>query len=392
MRSKKLVLTVVMAAMLAMTGCGSKKEPVEIEKTETVTMEDSIKEESTQAETKEESKQETEASTEEAETVGDEKAEANTEFTDLNKLLGKAVNSDDDEEIEDIFEDASEDTGYLGDNADTITNAFELLDVKVEDLDQFNMDLYEGENVLFYFTMYNDEELQTVDTGDEESFLTQYRNDNDEEIYVLFGSDEATSFDEAEVYCEEGTTMEYWAVGCKQNGIYMVAPIVAGNEEAGYYLVLPVLDSVGVEMPDTMSLTEQEISFKTDNEKADSEKKNNTSTATKAELTGDEYIYFEITGMEGDKESLMVNYELTNYYPMDVYISGAEIILNGEDITDAAAAFFEVDANDTIQDCFFIDGYELKAGDELVIKGMLTDHESMDEIGEIEFPIILKNK
>lgn len=387
MRSKKLVLTVAMAAMLAMAGCGSKKEAVEIEKTETVTMEDSIKEESTQEETKEE----TEASTEETETAGDEKAEANMEFTDLNKLLGRAVDSEEDE-AENILTDASEETGYLGDDADTITKSFELFDMTVEDLNQFNMDLYSGENVLFHFTMYNDEALQTMDTGDEESFLTQYRNDDDEEIYVLFGNDEATSYKEAEVYCEEGTTMEYWAVGCKQDGIYMVAPIVAGNEETGYYLVLPVLDSVGVETPNTMSLTEQGISFKADNEKADSEKKNNTSTATKAELTGDEYIYFEITGMEGDEEFLTVNYELTNYYPMDVYISGAEIILNGEDITDAAAAFFEVDANDTIEDCFFLEGYELKAGDELVIKGMLTDHESMDEIGEIEFPIVLKNK
>lgn len=383
MRSKKIVLTVVMAAMLTMAGCGSKAEKTTAETTETVTVVESTQEESTQAETTEETK--------ETETAGDDKAEADIEFTDMNKLLGKAVTSEEDD-MADAFESVSEETGYLGDSADEITNFFEILDVSVEELNQFNIDLYANEQVLFHFAMYNDEALETVNTGSSDSYLTQYIN-GDEEIYVLFGSDDAVEYEEAEVYCEEGTTMEYWGVGCKQKGIYLVAPVVAGNEEAGYYFVLPVLESVGVDVPDTMSLVDQGISFKTNEDKANKEsKEDNTKVTTTSELKGDEYIYFEITNITGDEESLTINYELTNYYPMDVYISDAVITLNGKDITDSTVGFFEGEANKTIEDCFFIDGYEVKAGDKLVIKGMLTDYSTFDEIGEIEFPLVLENK
>ena len=180
MRSKKIVLTVVMAAMLTMAGCGSKAEKTTAETTETVTVVESTQEESTQAETTEETK--------ETETAGDDKAEADIEFTDMNKLLGKAVTSEEDD-MADAFESVSEETGYLGDSADEITNFFEILDVSVEELNQFNIDLYANEQVLFHFAMYNDEALETVNTGSSDSYLTQYIN-GDEEIYARFVLDD----------------------------------------------------------------------------------------------------------------------------------------------------------------------------------------------------------
>lgn len=42
-----------------------------------------------------------------------------------------------------------------------------------------------------------------------------------EDFYVLFGTDEAATYEEAEVYCEEGTTVDYRVVGIAQeDGIF----------------------------------------------------------------------------------------------------------------------------------------------------------------------------
>lgn len=386
MRGKKVVLTVVMTAMLAMTGCGSKAEKTVAETTETTTVQETRTQEETAEETKAAEK-ETESATEETQTEADDKAKADTDFTDLNKLLGKSGDSEEENvSLLTAFADADEETGYIAGTAENIEKCFQALGIPVEDLSQAGMDENDGEDVLFRFTMYNEEALQTIDSGESDTYLTQLEY-NDEEFYVLFGSDEAVEYDEAEVYCEEGTTMDYWAVGSIQDGLYMVVPLIAGNEDTGYYFVLSALETVGVDMPNTMTLAEQGISFKTD----DGEEGNKAASTT-AKLTGDEYIYFEITGVEGDEEYMVVDYDLTNYYPMDVYISDATISVNGEDITDSTVSFFEVEANDTIEDSFFITGYELKAGDEIVIKGMLTDNETLEDIGMIEFPLVLENK
>lgn len=386
MRGKKVVLTVVMTAMLAMTGCGSKAEKTAAETTEATTVQETRTQEETAEETKAAEK-ETESATEETQTEADDKAKADTDFTDLNKLLGKSGDSEEENvSLLTAFADADEETGYIAGTAENIEKCFQALGIPVEDLSQAGMDENDGEDVLFRFTMYNEEALQTIDSGESDTYLTQLEY-NDEEFYVLFGSDEAVEYDEAEVYCEEGTTMDYWAVGSIQDGLYMVVPLIAGNEDTGYYFVLSALETVGVDMPNTMTLAEQGISFKTD----DGEEGNKAASTT-AKLTGDEYIYFEITGVEGDEEYMVVDYDLTNYYPMDVYISDATISVNGEDITDSTVSFFEVEANDTIEDSFFITGYELKAGDEIVIKGMLTDNETLEDIGMIEFPLVLENK
>ncbi len=361
MRSKKLVLAAVMAAMVVMTGCGEKAQTATVESTEAVTVEETT-EETTQEET---------------ETETEEETESDVEFTSLNQLFGN-----DSKETE-AFGDFDEETGYLGATSDEITEGFEACDIIVEDLSQDNRIVYEDEDVLYHFVMYNEDSVQEVADDDETNFLTQLTY-ADEEFYVLFGSDTAVEYEEALVYCEEDTTVEYWAIGSIQGDNYCLVPIAAGNDENGYYIVRTTLVTVGIDMSDTMSLLEQGIDFKTESSEG--------SSTSKLELTGEEYIYLEITGKEGDEESLTVYYEMTNYYPTDVYISDAEIELNGVDITDSTVAFFEVDANDTIEDCFFIDGYDLKVGDEIVISGMLIDGESLDEIGEIEFPMVLESR
>ena len=63
MRSKKLVLAAVMAAMVVMTGCGEKAQTATVESTEAVTVEETT-EETTQEETETETEEETESDVE----------------------------------------------------------------------------------------------------------------------------------------------------------------------------------------------------------------------------------------------------------------------------------------------------------------------------------------
>lgn len=365
MKNRKFVFAAVMAALVAMTGCGNKEQQTTAE---TATVQETVTEETTQEETTTEEKE--------------KETEKDTEVSSLKKLFGKADSAEEDE-IDEVFSNSDERTGYLGATSKEITKNLEACGITVDDLSRINMLYYEDEDAIFHFVMYNEDSLQAVDTGYGKSFMTQLVYD-EEEFYVLFGSDEAVEYEEALVYCEEGTMVEYWAVGSVEDDTYLLVPIVAGNEENGYYIVRTALESTGVDMSGTMSLVEQGIDFRTDSSAG--------SNPIKTELTGEEYIYLEITGTEGDAESLVVNYEITNTYPVDVYISDAVIELNGVDITDSTVAFFEAEAGKTMEDCFFIDGYELKSGDEIVISGMLTDNETMDDIGTIELPIALKRR
>ena len=188
MRGKKVVLTVVMAAMLAMTGCGSKAEKTAAETTEATTVQETRTQEETAEETKAAEK-ETESATEETQTEADDKAKADTDFTDLNKLLGKSGDSEEENvSLLTAFADADEETGYIAGTAENIEKCFQALGIPVEDLSQAGMDENDGEDVLFRFTMYNEEALQTIDSGESDTYLTQLEY-NDEEVYFLFGSD-----------------------------------------------------------------------------------------------------------------------------------------------------------------------------------------------------------
>ena len=383
MRSKKLVLAAIAAAMLSMTGCGSIAQQI---KTDATKQEETKQEETKEKETKEETK-ETEEKEETKETEETkEKEDKNSDSAKLEEIFGTEADGK-------AFVDFDEETGYLGATSKEIANGLEAYGIIIDDLSQDNMDYYDDaeDQVLFHFAMYNEESVQEVESGDCNSFVTQLLLDN-EEFYVLFGNDEAVEYEDAVVYCEEGTLVEYWALGSIQDGGYMVLPVVAGNEENGYYLVCSSLESIGVDMSDTMTLAEQGIDFTTDEDVALDDEDDSANTVVNAELSGEESIYLEITGKEGDEESLTVYYEMTSSYPVDVYLSDEVVELNGVDITDSTISLFEVEANDSIEDCFFIEGYDLNAGDELVISGMLVDNDTFEEIGEIEFSMVLESR
>ncbi|MBQ2802295.1 MAG: hypothetical protein IJF07_00135 [Lachnospiraceae bacterium] len=283
-----------------------------------------------------------------------------------------------DEEMQKLFSEVNKTTGYICDSADNLTKMLESVGISVEELyEKMNE---ESERTLYHFTMYNQETAGAMGSGDSITYLTCLVHDN-MYYYVLLGSEDADAA-EVENFTQKGTTLEYWAIATEEDGNYMVVPIFAGNDENGYYVVRPTLISSGIDMSGTMSLVELGIDFTT--------KMGANTNNGEVNVSDEEKLYFEITGIEPSEGLQAIHYELTNPYAVDLYLTEETILLNGVDITDSTVAFFYVDANDTIEDYFYIYDYDLAEGDELVIQGMLTDFGTMDEMGSVEFKLVME--
>lgn len=382
MRKKKLFLVTVMAAaMMAMAGCGS-KEAADAKETEVVA-ETETEETETETEEPESEEPQSEATESgEAETKETASEETNT-AGGMNRMSG-LFGTEADAENAELFIEADESTGFLCSDAETVDRIIEYLGSQTVELSQDNME--SAEDVLFYFSMYNQKTAGLVNTGDSNSYISQMIY-NEEDYIVLFGNDEVDE-EEVEVFCQEGTTIEYWAVGVVEDGYYMLVPVIAGNEENGYYIVRPAFIATGADMSDTMSLVEQGVDFTTDSDADVDDDSNNTI----AQLTGDEKVSIEITGVEDMDEFININCEVTNSYPVDIYLAIDKVYLNGEDVTESVVAYIWAGANDSRENTFYLEDRKLQAGDELIIQAMLEDNETLDEIGEIEFVFNLEEK
>lgn len=379
---RKLFLTVVMTTMLALTACGNTEKETEKDRKETSVEEDDEKEsKENKRDSKKDDKEDNKKDDKKENGIKQEKEpRQEPEINDnggiaiLNEIFDIDIQLD--EESTQYFDQMDGSIGYLTDDVYELEMMMEYMGLPVEELSRENMDA--DEQALFRFAMYNQDTAQLVQTGESESYATQVFY-NDELFYVLFGSDEADA-EEVENFCQEGTTLEYWAIGMVQDDDYLLVPLFAGNEENGYYLVRPALISSGYDMSGILSLVDVGIDFTTDSYSG-----NGGSDNVITELTGEESIAIEITDIESESGTLIVYYEITNTYPFNAFIGDESFILNGEDITDSVVSYIVVDANDSMEDYFFIDNQELVAGDELVLNGMLFNDDTYDEIGEIEF-------
>ena len=66
------------------------------------------------------------------------------------------------------------------------------------------------------------------------------------------------------------------------------------------------------------------------------------------------------------------------------------LLLRKNKISDSVVSYIVVNANDSMDDCLYIDDYDLNAGDEIVITAMLTNANSFEDIGGIEFTLVLE--
>lgn len=112
----------------------------------------------------------------------------------------------------------------------------ELTDHTVTELAYENIDNDNNNNYdkLFTFTSKNMPDVQESDNV----YYTTFLSATGEEYYVTFGETETAEFDEASMYVNHDTELTYFAYGTTNgSGVYHLTPIIAGNDEIGYYFV-----------------------------------------------------------------------------------------------------------------------------------------------------------
>lgn len=259
-----------------------------------------------------------------------------------------------------VFPDGDMLTGYIADSDTEVTAMIAksgLFNVKSLTVSTLNADIESGENeTTFYkFTMANTEDVQELG-GD---YLTKMTFD-EETYYVAIGNSAYSTYEEALIYCSEGSTITYFAMGAKEDGITVLIPIVAGSEGDGYWAVRPALAYIGFDVSAMASLV---------------------GDSTPSAATG--MVTLDLTDYEDDGEDVIIYYTLTNEYSFAITLFDVRIYLNGEDVTEKSVFFFEAGANAAQSDCFFFDA-PFEIGDTLEIYGIVND-EKYEEIEEVWF-------
>lgn len=390
MKNKKLVLAALIAVMVSMTGCGSMMKQGMKETEETIEIEETVEESEEEIEEEiedeiEEESEEVDAEDESEEAEEDQEA-SKTEEEEEGDYLEVAIGDGD--EV-DAFTGLSyyvdQENGYIGNDTGDVEELMQYVEIRAEELSQENMD--KGEDVLYHFTMYNQAPAKLVETGSSSSYLTMLQYE-DESFIVMFGSD-AVDEEEIEVFCQEGTTIDYWAYGVVEGDVYILVPLIAGNDANGYYIVRPAFISMGADMSGMQSLVEQGIVFinpddyvEDDVDDVDVEDDDDDSDDG---VTGEETLAIEITDINNDGGIAEIFYVLESTYPMDLILDDVKYFINGEDVTDDVTAFITVEGNGTVEDSIYMDNYVLHVGDEFVIRGTLVDAETFERMDEIEF-------
>ena len=97
-----------------------------------------------------------------------------------------------------------------------------------------------------------------------------------------------------------------------------------------------------------------------------------------------------ITKIENFDSFVSASINVVNKYDVPLIFTGENIVINGTD-HGTFTAFFEVPAGGTIDDFFWVDDCDLKAGDTLEITFTLQNAETFDAYGPITFKMTLEN-
>lgn len=383
MKNKKLIMAALIAVMVSMTGCGSMMKQGMKETEETVEIEETVEEseEETEEEIEEESEEvEAEDESEEA----DEDQEASKAEDEEGEHLEVAIGDGD--EV-DAFTGLSyyvdQENGYIGNDTGDVEDLMQYVEIRAVELSQENMD--KGEDVLYHFKMYNQAPAKLVETGSSSSYLTMLQYE-DESFIVMFGSD-AVEEEEIEVFSQEGTTIDYWAYGVVEEDVYILVPLIAGNDANGYYIVRPAFISMGADMSGMQSLVEQGIVFTNPDDyvEDDGDDVDVEDDDSDDGVIEEETLAIEITDINNDGGIAEIFYVLESTYPMDIILDDVECFINGEDVTDDVVAFITVEGNGTVEDSIYMNNYVLHVGDEFFIRATVVDAETFERMDEIEF-------
>lgn len=129
----------------------------------------------------------------------------------------------------------------------------------------------------------------------------------------MFGAKEDPS--DVDILTEEGITIEYWNLAVKKDNAYLLVPLFAGNEDNGYYIVRTNCDMSDFNMSDTLSLSEQNITFTANSSIIKNEPEPDTDTpntnTSVSPISSDEFS-FEITEIEIEDYFVITDYTLSS--------------------------------------------------------------------------------
>lgn len=353
-----ILLTVCLLTVCLLTGCSAKESPDE-SVTETTASETEIT---------------TASETETEKTAETEETETETETEPVIGISGKF--SADDHKGEKLLDRIN--NGFISYDKNEVTNLLGESGVTEKSLAE-NVESTNTNDCVYRFAMINDESAEEFDAGTETYFCsTLYIGD--EEYLVIFGTDEYNTIEDVLPYCTENKLVEYWAYAyVDEDGLITLFPLIAGAEESGYYAVIPVFESLG------MDVSGMEYPDKPLGRDYDPDSK--TGEAADGEGT----LNIKITGAENMDTMVSIDCTVKNTYSFDAIISGKTLTVNGEDFSDESTFYFEVKSGETLTDeAFYINDCALYPGDVIFVSANLMDGETYEDIGEVTFTFNLE--
>lgn len=221
MKNKKVLIIALAAVMSAigLAGCGSKTE------------EDS----------KAQSRAETSAASESV-TQEDEPAE-NTDVpeADITSDVPETdVTAEIPEELKTLFPFISDDGKALPTYVENVKAIDNSGNAKVTELCYDNIEAELDMGKLYPITFSQPGSLQEID-----GFYAMEFNTESENYYVQLADSADTDIEEAEIYTPGVEEVTYFTYAYIENGDYILVPIIAGNDQSGYYFVRPVVRMLG---------------------------------------------------------------------------------------------------------------------------------------------------
>ncbi len=198
-------------------------------------------------------------------------------------------------------------------------------------------------------------------------YLSSLTMPDDDNTYLVAFGDTTTGLEAATAYCFMYDVVTYYAViEPFDEDIYMVMPLIGGNDELGYWAVLPTLTQMGFDT--TKSTMLASISEAQD--------------FSKMELA--------ITDIEYDGTESVGKYNFTNGLDVPIFLSNYNVYINGTDVTDDFLISVIAAENSTLKDEYFFYKGAIYSGDELVIHCEVFEDNDYSSLGFIEFAITLK--
>ncbi len=238
---------------------------------------------------------------------------------------------------------------------------------------------------VYVFAMVSKDGVQEYPSNDSSVFMSMLILNN-EAYAITFGTGDKVSMEEVAPYCTAEKYIEYWAFATVgKDGRIILMPFIAGSEQNGYYLVQPVMKMLNADTSDmTIPSPVGDDYYNTEPAVTDTPEDNETPALANGSAK------LDINNVKNSDDFTTVDITIANNYNVPLNFIGNNIVINGVDCG-MFIAYWEVPAMSKIDDYLWVDGYDLKAGDELEITLMVQNSENFDDYGPITFKMTLES-